>query len=173
MNPESGQSKRRYPLNILILITLLAILLAVWYVTDYMGDRQTGDVQWYPSADCELPEETCQAQLQAERKILFDLNTDEPKPLELLPIRVQLEGFSEAELEALQLELDLQGRDMYMGYNRTPFEHQGEGVFTASPLLGICTDEVMVWRASVMIHPPRGKSYGSYFDFTVTQRNFR
>ena len=173
MNPKPSRPKRHYPLNIFILVTLLAILLAVWYATDYLGDRQTGDVRWYPAAPCQLPKETCTAELQAERKILFDLHSEEPKPLELLPITVQLQGFSEEELDSLNLELDLQGRDMYMGYNRTPFEHQGDGVFTASPLLGICTDEVMVWRASVMIHPPCGKSYGSYFDFSVTQRNFR
>lgn len=173
MNPEPGRPKRNYPSNVFILVTLLAILLAIWYATAYLVNRQAGDLDWYSSAPCQLPQETCEAELQPGRKILFDLHTEEPKPLELLPITIQLKGFSEADLDALNLELDLQGRDMYMGYNRTPFEHQGEGIFKASPLLGLCTDEVMVWRASVLIHPPRGKGYGSYFDFTVTQKNFR
>lgn len=173
MRSDSSPSRRKYPFNLLILVTLLTILLSVWYVTDYLGNRQTGDLHWYASEACELPEETCRADLSAERQLLFTMAVDEPQPLEILPVRVELSGYSEAELESLSLELDLQGRDMYMGYNRVPLEHQGDGLFTASPRLGLCTDEVMVWRASVLIHPPEAKSYGSSFYFTVVQSNFR
>jgi len=173
MHSDPSPSKRKYPLNLLILGTLLALLLSIWYATDYLGNRQTGDLQWFPSSACELPEESCQADLDADRSLLFRMHVEEPQPLEILPVSVELHGFSEAELDALTLELDLQGRDMYMGYNRTALEHQGEGLFTANPRLGLCTDEVMVWRASVMIHPNEAASYGSYFDFTVVQTNFR
>ncbi|SFC26414.1 hypothetical protein SAMN05660443_1974 [Marinospirillum celere] len=174
MTQDALENKRKYPLKPLILITLLVMLLAIWYLTSYLGQRQTGDVHWHAAAEaCEPPSESCQVELDAGRSLTFEMLTANPRPVEVLPVQVVLEGFTEAELEALTLELDLQGRDMYMGYNRTQFEHQGEGLFTATPLLGICTDEVMVWRASVLVHPPRGQSYGSHFDFTVTQRNNR
>ncbi|WP_114417020.1 hypothetical protein [Marinospirillum perlucidum] len=173
MKPDSPRSKRHYPLNIFILVTLLAILLAIWYVSDYLGSSQTGEVDWYQANPCQLPEETCQATLEDQHQLVFDLNSDQPTPLEPLPVRVELKGYTEEELQELTLELDLQGRDMYMGYNRTPMEYQGEGVFTAAPLLGICTDDIMIWRASVLIHPDWGTSYGSYFDFTVVQKDFR
>ncbi len=173
MTSKYDSARRPYPLNILILVTLISILLAIWYLTAYLAGRQTGDIDWHPSEACQLPEETCSTPLPGQRRLYFTLNSEEPTPLEPLPVTLQLEGYSKDELEALELELDLQGRDMYMGYNRTRFEHQGGGTFTATPRLGICTDEVMVWRASVILHPPEGRSYGSQYDFTVIQANFR
>ena len=173
MTSAHGSSRRAYPFNILILVTLLSILLAVGYVTRYLAERQTGVLDWYPAQPCALPTEACRTLLTNNRQLVFAMHTEEPTPLEPLPVTLQLEGYPEEELEVLTLELDLQGRDMYMGYNRTRFEHQGAGLFTATPILGICTDEVMVWRASVLIHPPEGRSYGSQYDFTVIQANFR
>lgn len=174
MTQDTAKIKRKYRLKPLILITLVVLLLATWYLTHYLGQRQTGDIEWYQQLeDCELPKEDCQVPLDSERSLTFSLLTDNPRPVEALPVQVTLEGFSEAELNSLKMEVDLQGRDMYMGYNRTTFDYQGEGVFTATPLLGICTDEVMIWRASILIHPNQGQSYGSYFDFPVTQRNSR
>lgn len=167
---QPTKARKPYPLNLFILATLVSILLVIWYVTDYLGEQQHGKVTWYPAAECQLPEQSCQTTLPDNQRLHFTLHTPEPRPLEPLPITVRLEGYSEEELSRLQLEIDLQGRDMYMGYNRTPMQYQGEGVFSATPLLSLCTDEMMVWRASVLINPT-GLSfkpvYGSYFDFTV------
>lgn len=175
MTETAAKSSKPYPLNLLILITLCSILLIIWYTTDHLLHRQTGDVHWYSADACELPDQTCSATLNAGRRLELTLHSDDPQPLKPLPVSVQLIGYSEAELAQLTLELDLQGRDMYMGYNRTQLVHQGNGLFNATPILSLCTDEVMVWRASVLIHPPEGfgKTYGSYFDFTVVQSLFR
>lgn len=170
MNQEPDKHKNPYPVNSLILVTLVGILLAVWYVTDYLNEKQTGQITWYSASSCQLPQDTCFVKLEGRQQLTFSLEKSEPKPLENLPISVRLEGYSEAELQNLQLEIDLQGRDMYMGYNRTTMTYQGKGLFTASPILSICTEDVMVWRASLFINdlstdPPT--ILGSYFDFTV------
>ncbi len=180
MNPAQDQRKINNPINLLILITLAGILLAVWYVTGYLNNQQASNVTWYPASDCQLPQDTCLVKLEKPKQLTFTLHKAEPKPLETLPLSVELKGYSDAELENLQVEIDLQGRDMYMGYNRTLMEYQGFGRFTANPILSICTEEVMVWRASVLInHTDQEQSatdthttdthttYGSYFDFTV------
>ncbi|HKM15197.1 MAG TPA: hypothetical protein VJY63_04630 [Marinospirillum sp.] len=168
MNSIPDKRKTPYPINLLILITLVGILLAIWYVTNYLHTKQAGQVTWYSAASCQLPQDTCFVKLDGQKHLTFRLDKQEPKPLESLPIRVQLEGYSEEELKNLQLEIDLQGRDMYMGYNRTPMIYQGEGLFTANPILSICTEAVMVWRASVLINNlTTSTTYGSYFDFTV------
>jgi len=170
MNQEPDKHKNPYPVNSLILVTLVGILLAVWYVTAYLNEKQDNQVTWYSASSCQLPQDTCFVKLDGQIYLTFKLDKQEPKPLESLPIRVQLEGYSEEELKNLQLEIDLQGRDMYMGYNRTTMTYQGKGLFTASPILSICTEDVMVWRASLFINdlstdPPT--ILGSYFDFTV------
>lgn len=170
MSQTPAKARKPYPLNFFILVTLISILLAIWYVTDYLRGHQAGNVIWYPAAECQLPDATCQAALENGQTLSFTLHTPEPRPLEPLPVTVHLDGFSEEELSRLKLEIDLQGRDMYMGYNRTPMQYQGEGMFSATPLLSLCTDEMMVWRASILINST-GLSlnpvYGSYFDFTV------
>jgi hypothetical protein len=172
MSQTPTKARKPYPLNFFILVTLISILLAIWYVTDYLRGHQTGNVIWYPAAECQLPDETCQVALDKGQTLSFTLHTPEPRPLEPLPVTVRLEGFSEDELHRLKLEIDLQGRDMYMGYNRTPMQYQGEGMFSATPLLSLCTDEMMVWRASILINPTGlalNPVYGSYFDFIVYQ----
>lgn len=168
MNSIPDKRKTPYPINLLILITLVGILLAIWYVTNYLHTKQAGQVTWYSAASCQLPQDVCFAKLEDKQTLTFQLHNKQPKPLENLPISVQLKGYSEAELQNLELEIDLQGRDMYMGYNRTLMTYQGEGVFTANPILSICTEAVMVWRASVLINNlTTSTTYGSYFDFTV------
>lgn len=165
-------SRKPYPLNFFILVTLLSILLVIWYVAGYLQDNQQDRISWHLPEQCELPGPDCQVGLPQGRSLRFTLHSDDPKPLEILPITVQLEGFTATELERLKLEIDLQGRDMYMGYNRTRMTHQGEGVFTATPLLSLCTDSVMVWRASILVNQQGinlQPTWGSYFDITVIQ----
>lgn len=171
MNQEPDKHKNPYPVNLLILVTLVGILLGVWYVTGHLNERQDDQVTWFKAASCQLPEEVCSVQLKNQQHLTFTLHNQQPKPLEHLPLSVALTGYSPAELENLQLEIDLQGRDMYMGYNRTAMVYQGEGVFTANPILSICTEEVMVWRASVLINNlTTSTTYGSYFDFTAKHK---
>jgi len=170
MNPTAAKHKNPYPVNLLILVTLVGILLAVWYVTGYLNEKQDDQVTWYSASSCQLPQDTCLVKLENPKQLTFTLNKAEPRPLETLPLSVELKGYSDAELENLQVEIDLQGRDMYMGYNRTLMEYQGFGRFTANPILSICTEEIMVWRASVLINntaQEQPATYGSYFDFTV------
>ncbi len=175
MNSVPDQRKKPTPINLLILVTLAGILLAIWYVTGYLNNQQASNVTWYPAASCQLPQEVCSANLTGQQQLTFTLHNQQPKPLEHLPLSVELKGYSEAELENLQLEIDLQGRDMYMGYNRTTMTYAGKGVFTANPILSICTEDIMVWRASVLINKTAAElpatnnnaTYGSYFDFTV------
>lgn len=168
MNQQLDKPTKPYPVNLLILITLIGILLAIWYATSYLNSKQASQVTWYSAASCQLPQDTCLAKLEGKQQLSLQFHNQQPKPLENLPISVQLKGYSEAELQNLELEIDLQGRDMYMGYNRTLMTYQGEGVFTANPILSICTEKIMVWRASVLINNlTTSTTYGSYFDFTV------
>lgn len=170
MNKTAAKLKPPYPVNFLILVTLAGILLGIWYVTHYLHNKQESQVTWYSASSCQLPQDTCFAKLKGQKQLSFNLDNQQPKPLEPLPISVELKGYTDAELENLQLEIDLQGRDMYMGYNRTLMEYQGYGRFTATPILSLCTENIMVWRASVLIHPTNTdppETYGSYFDFTV------
>lgn len=170
MTPMPDKRKKPYPINLLILGTLVGILLAIWYVTGYLNEKQDGSVTWYSASSCQLPQDVCLANLNGHQQLTFQLHNQQPKPLEHLPISVELKGYSQAELESLKLEIDLQGRDMYMGYNRTPMTYQGDGVFIANPILSICTEDIMVWRASVLINnttASTANTYGSYFDFTV------
>lgn len=174
MKQETDKHQKPYPVNLLILVMLIGILFAVWYVTNDLNEKQDSQVTWYAATNCQLPQDVCSAQLAGQQQLTFTLHNQQPKPLEHLPLSVALTGYSPAELENLQLEIDLQGRDMYMGYNRTLMTYQGDGVFTANPILSICTEDIMVWRASVLINNAAAlpaedskATYGSYFDFTV------
>lgn len=164
VKPNSGQRR-----TLLVLVLLLGVLILIWLGGKYLHQQPQASVNWYPAAaNCQLPETACSTTFMHGKKLRLTLLLDEPQPLEPLPLQVELQGFSAAELAALSLEVDLQGRDMYMGYNRTPMNYQGFGLYNATPRLSICTEESMVWRLSLLLTDnTSGQTLGTYFDFEV------
>lgn len=156
-------------LRLLIGLTLVVALASLVYLASYLANQQNKDVHWVLPSACEILTTNCLVQLNDQQQLVIFPLAEEPQPLASLPFKIQLIGFSEAALNQLQLEVDLQGVDMYMGYNRTPMQHLGEGVFVATPSLSLCTEDKMLWRASFLLTSltEEFKPLGTYIEFLV------
>ncbi|MFC3285663.1 hypothetical protein [Litchfieldella rifensis] len=160
--PHQDDDAPRSPLlNLLIVVTLVTIVVALWYLVDYYLRGSREDVTWYPPAkSCDLHRGPCEASLGLGTRLVLELD-GELQALQVLPIEVRVEG-----VDAEAVAVEFVGRDMSMGLNRFPLQPVGEGHFRGDGQIGVCTEAVMPWRAQVVIETPQGRQ-GSWFDFEV------
>ncbi|EWG98072.1 hypothetical protein [Halomonas sp. BC04] len=146
----------------MILATLLALAVALWYLVSHLVRGDHG-IAWYDAAaPCEFHRSSCQVMLGDARYL--SLAADAPggiRALELLPLTVTLEG-----VEATAVHVDFVGRDMDMGLHRFPLEAQDNGRYEGVAQVPICTEATMAWLAQVVVETTDGR-LGSRFDFTV------
>lgn len=153
----------RFPgLRLLILITLVTLGVALWYLLVHVV-RGGSDVEWYAATlPCELHQANCSAHLGEGRFV--SLSVDSPggvRALEPLPLAVYVEG-----VRATSVSVDFVGRDMDMGLHRFPLSQQDRGYFAGMGQIPICTESIMPWQAQVVVETPEGR-LGGRFDFTV------
>ncbi|GGX84775.1 hypothetical protein GCM10007160_10080 [Litchfieldella qijiaojingensis] len=163
--PHSDDDTHRSPLlKLLIVVTLITMVVALWYLVDYYLRGSSEDVTWYPpTKPCDLQQGPCEASLGLDARLVLDIE-GELQALETLPVEVQVEG-----IEATAVMVEFVGRNMNMGFNRFPLTLQEEGRFRGDAQIGVCTEAVMPWRAQVIIETSDGRK-GSWFDFNVRRR---
>lgn len=153
-------------LRLLIILTLLTLAMALWYLTRYSLRDEAG-VHWHPPAEvhCDLYAAPCTARLGQGIALHLAVESDGPiRALKRLPLEVRLTG-----IPAESARVDFVGRDMDMGLHRFPLEAVGGGVFRGEGQVTICTEAIMPWRAKVVVDTPQGR-LGSWFDFEVARR---
>ncbi|MDR9439695.1 MAG: hypothetical protein RI841_09395 [Halomonas sp.] len=153
-------------LHLLIIVTLLTLAVALWYLTRYSLRDEAG-VHWHPPEEvrCDLHAAPCTASLGQDIALRLAVESDGPiRALERLPLEVRLTG-----IPAESARVDFVGRDMDMGLHRFPLEAVGDGVFRGEGQVAICTEAIMPWRAKVVVDTPQGR-LGSWFDFEVMRR---
>lgn len=168
MNTTSSSAQasswvRSPQLRLLIIATLVTLGLALWYLLRYALDGDS-DVRWVPPAKaCDLAQGPCSAPLGDDRRLTFAMQTDgRVRALESLPLMVYLEGGAATAAVVL-----FEGLDMDMGLHRFPLTADG-GVFRGEGQVALCTEDVMDWRARVVVDTPQGR-VGSWFDFQVVK----
>ncbi len=153
-------------LRLLIILTLLTLAVALWYLTRYSLRDEAG-VHWHPPAEdrCDLHAAPCTVRLGQGIALRLAVESDGPiRALERLPLEVRLTG-----IPAESARVDFVGRDMDMGLHRFPLEALGDGAFRGEGQVAVCTEAVMPWRAKVVVDTPQGR-LGSWFDFEVARR---
>ncbi|AIA74313.1 hypothetical protein ACN06F_17620 [Vreelandella sp. 21] len=149
-------------LKVLILITGISLAACTWYVfANWL--RDDGDIAWFtPDANCNLHTSTCSAVLGDKGRLTLTVDADgRIDALDILPLDVEVEG-----LNPSHVTVDFIGRDMDMGLHRFGLTATAPGHFHGQGQVGICTQDVMPWRARVILETPEGK-LGSWFDFDV------
>lgn len=164
--PSSAQQSpwvRSPQLRLLIIATLATLGIALWYLLRYALDDDS-DVRWVPPPPaCDLSQGPCAAPLGDGRQLVFAMPSGGPvRALELLPLSVRLEGGT-----ATAAVVRFEGVKMDMGLHRFPLAADGE-VFRGDGQVALCTEDVMEWRARVVVDTPRGR-VGSWFDFQVVK----
>lgn len=148
-------------LRYLILVTMIVVVLALWYLASH-SFRLDKEVQWIAaSTPCNLHDGGCEARL-GDSGFVFEMGGEGPiRALEILPLAVSHSG-----IEARSVEVEFVGRDMDMGLHRFALFPGEDGVFRGEGQLSLCTDAVMPWQAIVVVETANGR-LGSHFDFNV------
>ena len=113
--------------------------------------------------ECDLRAGPCTGIFADGAKVSFGISPEEIPVVKHLQFEVRLEG-----LEARDVEVDFQGVDMNMGYNRAKLEPSGEGRFSGTGMLPVCVRYAMEWEAKVLLHTDQGLLAAPFRFITVT-----
>ncbi|GKW49749.1 hypothetical protein [Halomonas sp. NCCP-2165] len=150
-------------LNTLILVTLLILGGASWYAMQRFASRD--GIAWQTSdTPCDLRQAPCQATLADGSRLRFAIDGEKPiRALTPLTLRVESDA-----AEVRRVRVDFEGIGMEMGLHRFPLERTEPGHFAGPAQVGVCTEEVMPWRARVRVETEEGWQ-GAWFDFEATR----
>tara|TARA_R110002167_G_scaffold70379_1_gene198310 strand:+ start:12126 stop:12662 length:537 start_codon:yes stop_codon:yes gene_type:complete len=115
-------------------------------------------LQSQPHSQRRLEQQGCNAQRE-KQQVHFFIDSAEISSQAPIPFRVKLQGF-----EPQRVEIELQGRDMYMGETRFTLVRGEDGQYRGHGQLPVCTTGMMTWRARVWI-TEAAATRGSWFDF--------
>jgi hypothetical protein len=141
----------------LYILGMIGLLACFWFLANaYLID--TAEIDLITPAPCDLRTGPCLAS-RGSAQIRFTIESPQIDSHSLLELRVHLEG-----LPADRVEVDFQGRDMYMGINRIALSLQPDGSYWSKGRLPVCTSGEMPWQAKVII-THQNTQIGSWFDF--------
>lgn len=100
---------------------------------------------------CDLRAGPCTGTLPGGGRIRFGIVPREIPVIQPLKFQVDVEG-----LDAREVEVDLQGVDMNMGYNRPKLSASGKGHFEGDAVIPVCVRDAMEWEARVLVRTDRG-----------------
>lgn len=132
----------------LSLMIMLAIVLSLNALSGCSHEGNNDPIQQWPlNQTCNLHKSACITQ-HDKQKVILDIY---PKPIpiaRMFKVRVKLEN-----LYAENIQLDIAGVNMYMGYNRVTLRPVlGQpGLYEGQSMLAFCTNKTMQWQFTVMI----------------------
>ena len=131
-------------------IITIGLLVAILAVVGYKLSPMRGQM-----ADVTLPVSTCSPELQActttlpdGRRLDFSIAPRPLKALQPLHLEVTVEGAG-----VQNIEVDFNGTEMDMGYNRVKLT-QGQPGFSGQTILPVCVTGTMTWTATVLLNMP-------------------
>jgi hypothetical protein len=111
--------------------------------------------------DCQLHQQACHIIDQRKDQNL-DISLEiNPKPIPIakaLTITAKMTGITPQ-----RVQLDINGTNMYMGYNRIDLTPQADGSWTGKTLLAFCTIDQMSWQLTLMMDTESGEQIQAPF----------
>jgi hypothetical protein len=110
---------------------------------------------------CNLHQQACYNTHQ-DIKLSLDIT---PKPIPIakqLAVNAHIEGVTPT-----RVQLDINGSNMYMGYNRITLKQQADGSWTGKMLLAFCTIDRMEWQLTLLIDLADGSQLQAPFPLTT------
>jgi hypothetical protein len=113
--------------------------------------------------ECDLRAGPCTSRFTDGGKVSFGIEPRDVPVVKPLELEVRLDG-----LTARSVEVDFQGTDMNMGFNRVALKSTGDGRFVGDGMLPVCVRQVMEWEARVLLHTGEGLIAAPFRFITVT-----
>lgn len=148
---------------------------ALWLIPDAVSQvRQISTIYAESPADCDLSEGRCTADFDDGQRVHLEISPTGIPTETPLTVQVRVDPPTRA-----PARVELQGLDMNMGLLSVPLSPAGEGAFTGTVVVPVCTKEQMRWHADV-VFDDRTAGFGfqveaddlvgsqaTYGDFTV------
>lgn len=137
----------------MLVMRKLTLLPFLFFLTLLVGcDTQQSNVeQWPLQKNCNLHQETCAVE-QNEQLVTLKIS---PQPIPIArPLGIEVEL---ANMDVQQMEIDISGINMYMGYNRVPLKSYRPNYWVGTSMLAFCTQERMEWQVTLLITLKDGK----------------
>ena len=112
--------------------------------------------------ECDLRAGPCTGILPDGGRISFAITPRDIPVIKPLRFQVELE-----DVDASGVEVDLQGVDMNMGYNRPRLDARGEGHFEGDAIIPVCVRDAMEWEARVLVRSDKGTVAAPFRFITV------
>jgi hypothetical protein len=123
---------------------------------------------WTMVDNCSLHESTC-TQHNGDQSIKLTVTPQPVTVAKPLNIKVQTKN-----LDIVSMQLDIDGINMYMGYNRTNLEVVGKQLtnhWQGSTMLAFCTNNRMTWKVTVAATLKNGKVIEAPFKLTTYNKH--
>lgn len=104
-----------------------------------------------PDPRCDLRAGPCTSRLNKGAEVSFGIEPKSIPMLEPLGLSVVVKG-----LKTQAVEVDFEGQEMYMGFNRPRLIAQADGRFSGEARLPVCVRDAMEWEARVLLHTSTG-----------------
>ncbi|MBS4095260.1 MAG: hypothetical protein KGZ83_00305 [Sulfuricella sp.] len=105
-------------------------------------------------ATCSLSSATCAATLPDGGRLEFTLGPQPVPLLKPLSIALRIEGSS-----ARALEVDFNGVNLPMAFNRADLTPAGNGQYAGQAILPLCANGRMAWQATVLVEDGQRRIY--------------
>lgn len=133
----------------LIGILLIALIVVIGYKLSPVL-LPKADVVLRPDSTCDLQRQDCALDLPGGGRMQFSLGAKAVPLVKPFPISVRLSGFT-----ADRVEVDFDGLEMKMGYNRPQLLPSANGLYVADVTLPVCITGGMQWQATVLLERGR------------------
>ncbi|MCP3868575.1 MAG: hypothetical protein GY703_10855 [Gammaproteobacteria bacterium] len=104
-----------------------------------------------PDPDCDLRAGPCSLSLPGGGRISLGIEPRSIPVIQPLQLEVRVEG-----IDASRVEVDFQGIDMSMGFNRARLLPGGDGRFNGTGTIPVCIRNAMEWEARVLAETEEG-----------------
>lgn len=114
--------------------------------------------------DCDLRAGACVTRVSDDTEVSFSIKPRTIPVLEELQLAVTVTGYP-----VDKVEVDLNGLGMNMGFNRVKLDSLGNGDFSGTAQLSVCTLDIMEWEAKVLLYQKEDVTVVPYRFITVKQ----
>lgn len=148
----------------IVTVVISLALLCLGVVGYKLGGRTLSTANMVPLSPCDPGSGTCRVSIPQGGELVFSLEPRPIRPLQKLTLTAITQG-----LPTSGIEVDFDGVDMSMGYNRVRLSGEN-GHFSGQAILPVCITGNMKWKATVLIEAGNGQTIAITFHFDIAGR---
>lgn len=157
-NSETKKSNHLW--TIVALLTLVLLLVVSYKLKDMLKPSISATAQLDKS--CDLRKGACTSTLPDGGTVRFSITPKDIPILRPLKFKVTVDGVAVS-----NVEVDLTGIGMDMGYNRPKLESLGNNQFLGKAIIPVCVRAKMDWEAKVLLQTDHGLIMAPFQFYTL------